>query len=65
MQHRPDMGLPPEHPTLPQLLRAVGYATALVGKWHLGALPRFGPLKSGYESFYGHRRIHRLFHSSG
>ena len=53
MRHRPDMGLPPEHPTLPQLLRDAGYATALVGKWHLGALPKFGPLKSGYEFFYG------------
>ena len=53
MRHRPDMGLPPEHATLPGLLRDAGYATALVGKWHLGALPRFGPIKSGYDSFYG------------
>ncbi len=52
-RHRPDMGLPPEHPTLPGLLRDAGYATALVGKWHLGALPRFGPLKSGYDEFFG------------
>ena len=47
------LGLPPEHPTLPSLLKAHGYRTALVGKWHLGALPNFGPLKSGYEEFYG------------
>lgn len=53
MRHRPDMGLPPDHATLPGLLRDAGYTTALVGKWHLGALPRFGPLKSGYHSFYG------------
>jgi arylsulfatase A-like enzyme len=52
-RHRPDMGLPPDHPTLPGLLRDAGYATALVGKWHLGALPRFGPLKSGYDEFFG------------
>lgn len=50
-----DVGLPPEHPTLPSLLRQAGYRTALVGKWHLGLLPNFGPLKSGYESFYGIR----------
>ena len=48
-----DVGLPPDHPTLPSLLRAAGYRTALVGKWHLGMPPTFGPHKSGYERFYG------------
>ena len=47
------LGLPAEHPTLPSLLRAAGYRTALMGKWHLGYAPHFGPLKSGYESFFG------------
>jgi arylsulfatase A-like enzyme len=47
------LGLPPAHPTLPSLLRDAGYATALVGKWHLGFLPHFGPLKSGYREFFG------------
>ncbi len=47
------LGLPPDHPTLPSLLRAAGYTTALVGKWHLGFLPHFGPLKSGYGEFFG------------
>jgi arylsulfatase A-like enzyme len=51
----PDIGLPPEHPTLASLLKRAGYRTALVGKWHLGALPHFGPLQSGYERFYGFR----------
>lgn len=46
-------GLPPEHPTLPSLLRDAGYETALIGKWHLGSLPSFGPLKSGYQRFFG------------
>src|SRR5579863_5496499 len=50
-----DVGLPPDHPTLPSLLRQSGYATALVGKWHLGVPPNFGPLKSGYQQFYGIR----------
>lgn len=50
-----DVGLPPDHPTLPSLLRQSGYATALVGKWHLGVPPDFGPLKSGYQQFYGIR----------
>ncbi len=47
------LGLPPEHPTLPSLLKASGYRTALIGKWHLGFLPHFGPLRSGYDEFYG------------
>jgi len=37
-------GLPPEHPTLPSLLKKAGYGTTLIGKWHLGGLPDFGPL---------------------
>ncbi len=49
----PELGLPPAHPTLPSLLRDAGYRTALVGKWHLGYSPHFGPLKSGYEEHYG------------
>ncbi|MBL0421467.1 sulfatase-like hydrolase/transferase [Ramlibacter sp. AW1] len=47
------LGLPPSHPTLPSLLRDAGYDTALVGKWHLGYPPHFGPLKSGYDEFFG------------
>jgi len=49
------VGLPPEHPTLPSLLRKAGYGTTLIGKWHLGRLPEFGPLQSGYDHFYGFR----------
>lgn len=47
------MGLPPSHPTLPSLLRDAGYRTGLVGKWHLGYPPHFGPLMSGYDEFFG------------
>jgi arylsulfatase A-like enzyme len=35
------------------MVRKVGYRTALIGKWHLGYLPWFGPLKSGYDRFFG------------
>ena len=48
-----DIGLPPSHPTLPSMLRKAGYRTALVGKWHMGDGPGFGPLLSGYDHFYG------------
>ncbi len=47
------LGLPPEHPSLPSLLKQAGYRTALVGKWHLGYPPHFGPLQSGYDEFFG------------
>jgi arylsulfatase A-like enzyme len=45
--------LPPEVPTLPSLLRRAGYRSALAGKWPLGCPPAFGPLRSGYEEFFG------------
>lgn len=50
-----DVGVPPDHPTLPSLLKKAGYSTTLIGKWHLGPLPKFGPLQSGYDHFYGFR----------
>src|SRR5919198_1964306 len=49
----PGIGLPPSHPTLPSILKKAGYGTTLVGKWHLGFLPNFSPLKSGYDHFFG------------
>lgn len=50
-----EVGMPPEHPTLPSLFKKAGYGTTLIGKWHLGNLPNYGPLKSGYDHFWGHR----------
>ena len=47
------LGMPPEHPTIPSLLRDAGYSTALIGKWHLGYPPHFSPIKSGYQEFFG------------
>src|SRR5688500_2013405 len=59
-----ERGLPATGHSLPQLLKNNGYATALVGKWHLGYKPEFSPnahgfdyffgLKSGYHDFYRH-----------
>ena len=37
--HEAIIGLPPDIPTLPSLLRKPGYRTALFGKWHLGMPP--------------------------
>src|SRR5215469_11963829 len=63
----PDVGLAPEHPTLPSLLKKAGYSSTLIGKWHLGVLPKFGPLKSGYDHFYGFRggAVDYFSHSNG
>ncbi len=47
------LGLPPDIPTVPSLLKAGGYRTALIGKWHLGYPPAFGPLRSGFDEFFG------------
>lgn len=47
------IGLPTDHPTIPSLMKKAGYATELIGKWHLGFLPEFSPLKSGYDKFFG------------
>ena len=49
----PTLGLSTDHPTLPSLLQKSGYQTALIGKWHLGYPPTFGPLHSGYDEFFG------------
>ena len=49
----PTLGLSPEVPTFASRLQAVGYRTALIGKWHLGHPPHFGPLLSGYDEFFG------------
>ena len=50
-----NVGLPPSHPTLPSILKKAGYGTSLIGKWHLGWLPDYSPLKSGYDHFWGIR----------
>ena len=48
-----DIGLPPSHPTVASRLKDSGYATALIGKWHMGWKPEFGPNHHGYDEFFG------------
>jgi arylsulfatase A-like enzyme len=48
-----DTGLPAEGRSLPQLLKNNGYATGLVGKWHLGEKAEFGPNAHGFDYFFG------------
>lgn len=49
----PKFGLSLEQKTLADRLKAQGYATAIVGKWHLGDQPDNGPTKRGFDEFYG------------
>ncbi|GBD35151.1 Arylsulfatase [bacterium HR36] len=49
----PDVGLSTEFLTWPRLLRQAGYATGLIGKWHLGTQPRFHPQQHGFDYFFG------------
>lgn len=47
-------GLPPQ-PTLASELRDRGYATGIFGKWHLGADVSYGPLRRGFDRYFGFR----------
>jgi arylsulfatase A-like enzyme len=47
------LGLPPEHPTIATQLKAAGYSTSLIGKWHLGWEPELGPNRHGFDDFFG------------
>jgi len=49
----PKQGLPVDQVTLADRLRALGYATGLIGKWHLGAAPGLRPPERGFQEFFG------------
>ena len=46
-------GLPADEVTLAEVLREQGYATGIVGKWHLGHLPEYLPVRHGFDSWFG------------
>jgi arylsulfatase A-like enzyme len=48
-----NVGLDPQHPTIASLLKGSGYETALIGKWHLGFRPEWGPNAHGFDEFFG------------
>jgi arylsulfatase A len=50
---RDTIGLNPKEATIADVLRARGYATACIGKWHLGHLPEFLPTSNGFDSYFG------------
>jgi arylsulfatase A-like enzyme len=59
-------GLPVTETTLANRLKAAGYATGLVGKWHLGSLPAMQPQQRGFDEFFGFLGgAHSYFQSAG
>ncbi len=48
-----ESGLPVSQTTIADRLKKAGYATGLIGKWHLGSKPQFHPQKRGFDEFYG------------
>lgn len=48
-----DVGLSPNEVTVAEVLKAEGYATAIVGKWHLGDQPEFLPNRQGFDLHFG------------
>ncbi len=46
-------GLTKDNPSLGTLMKASGYETVLIGKWHLGFMPQHSPTKNGFDYFFG------------
>jgi arylsulfatase A-like enzyme len=46
-------GLNPAEITLAEMLKPAGYATACIGKWHLGDQPQFLPTRQGFDTYFG------------
>jgi arylsulfatase A-like enzyme len=53
LESHDEPGLPLTETTIANRLKAAGYATGLVGKWHLGSAPQFHPQKRGFDEFFG------------
>ncbi len=49
-----EVGLPTDQRTLADMLKSAGYATGLIGKWHLGKSEQHHPLNRGFDEYFGH-----------
>lgn len=58
-----DMGLPLSEMTIADHLKAQGYRSIILGKWHLGGADRFHPLERGFDEFYGFRGGARRYYA--
>lgn len=52
-QPKDEVGLSLAETTIAQRLRALGYATGMVGKWHLGSAAKFHPMERGFQEYFG------------
>ncbi len=55
-------GLPLSEKTFADRMKALGYATCAIGKWHLGTDPEFRPAQRGFDEFYGTLANTPFFH---
>lgn len=53
LDHRSDHGLAETETTLAEICKQKDYATAAIGKWHVGHHPQFLPLRHGFDEFFG------------
>jgi N-acetylgalactosamine-6-sulfatase len=53
LRARHDLGLPASEISIARILQALGYKTAIIGKWHLGYELKFRPARHGFEHFFG------------
>ncbi len=51
--NRGHQGMDPKYVTIAETLKSAGYATAAIGKWHLGDAEEFLPTNQGFDSYYG------------
>jgi arylsulfatase A-like enzyme len=58
----PEFGLPVTETTMADRLRALGYATCAIGKWHLGETDQFVATRRGFDEFFGTRSNSPFFH---
>ena len=62
---RDNVGLNPDETTIADMFKGAGYATACVGKWHLGHLPEFLPTRQGFDSYFGIPYSNDMSHPEG
>lgn len=53
LNHTSTNGIDEDEQLLPELLKQAGYATAIYGKWHLGTIDRYNPVRHGFDEYFG------------